>query len=187
MSQENRHIWNTLVTQAVEDEALLQKLLPHTKEKAFETIPPLANSFVELEVKWAFQGAMWRKMVSLYPNDPEVLFLYSRHMPTGPRATRAEKQAFVAHWERLKRLNDEHGIPLTSGLRKTHSLSQTYIDLGEYDKAIQNIKEQHERIAALKRAGIHDRFMMRGILASPWIAEELKRRRGAKQRDVQDR
>ena len=192
MTQENRHIWDTLVTQAVEDEALLQKLLPHTKEKAFETLTHLHNSVNDLDLASIFKAAMWRKMVSLYPNDPEVLFLYSRHMPTGPRATRAEKQAFVVHWERLKRLNDEHGIPLTSDLRKTHSLSQTYIDLGEYEKTIQNIHEQNDRKSALRRAGIHDRFMNHGILPRGTAFELQKlldpqRQQREQQRAAQDR
>jgi len=103
-------------------------------------------------------------------------------MPRGPRSTRAEKEAFVAHWERLKRLNDEQGIPITSPFRKTHSLTQTYIDLGQYDKAIQNCREQHERLDALRRAGLSHRGMLYGILPPSELELALKRQQAAKQR-----
>ena len=192
MTQENRHIWDTLATQAVEDEVLLQKLLPDTKEKAFETLTHLHNSVNDLDLASIFKAAMWRKMVSLYPNDPEVLFMYTRYMPRGPRATRAEKQAFVAHWERLKRLNDEHGIPLTSELRKTHGLSQAYVDLGEYEKAIQNIHGQNDWKAALRRAGIYYQRINHGLLPRGTVIElqkllDAQRQQREQQRNAQDR
>ncbi len=170
---ENRHVWVSLVNEAVKDEALMQKLLPDTKERADEIMSHLANSLVS-ETRATFEGAMWRKMAALYPNDPEVLFMHTRYLPRGPRATRAEKEAFVAAWERLKQLNDEHGIPITSGLRKTHSLSQTYIELGQYEKAIENIHEQNERIAALQRARIHDMRMYHGTLPRGTVIELQK-------------
>ncbi len=160
---ENRHVWDALVNEAVKDEALMQKLLPDTKERADEIMSHLANS-VGIEVSSIFEAAMWRKMARLYPNEPEVLFMHTRYLPRGPRATRAEKEEFVAVWERLKPLNDEHGIPITSGLRKTHSLSQTYIELGQYDKATENMIEQSKWLIAVKRARIHNMRMYHGLL-----------------------
>ncbi len=174
LTPENRHIWDALVNEAVKDEALMQKLLPDTKERADEIMSQLANSFAELEVQSYFKAAMWRKMARLYPNEPEVLFMHIGYLPFGPRATRAEKEAFVAAWERLKPLNDEHGIPLTSGLRKTHSLSQTYIELGQYDKAIENIHEQNDWKAAVRRAGIHNMYMNHGLLPRGTVIELQK-------------
>jgi len=183
MTPSNRHVWDALVTEAAEDPELMQKLLPDTKEKAYETMTALMNSWAPLEIQSPFKKAMWRKMAALYPNDAEVLVMATIYMPYGPRASRAEKEAYVAHWERLKRLNDEQGIPITSPFRKTHSLSQTYIDLGEYDKALQNIKEQQERIAALNRAGLHHQFMYHGLLGGSDLANatELIRRHKEKQ------
>jgi len=180
MTPSNRHVWDALVTEAAEDAELMQKLLPDTKEKAFETATHLANSWAPFELKSDFEEAMWRKLAALYPNDPEVLFMAAIGMPWG---TRAEKEAFVAHWERLKRLNDEQGTPLTSELRATSYLSQVYLDLGEYDKAIQNIKEQNARIAALERAGYHDLLMEHGLLGTSGLgfALFLKKRHEAKQ------
>ncbi len=170
---ENRHVWVSLVNEAVKDEALMQKLLPDTKERADEIMSHLANSLVS-ETRATFEGAMWRKMAALYPNDPEVLFMHTGYLSWGPRATRAEKEEFVAAWERLKQLNDEHGIPITSGLRKTHSLSQTYIDLGQYDKAIENIHEQNDWKAAVRRAGIHNMYMNHGLLPRGTVIELQK-------------
>jgi len=76
MTQSNRHIWETLVPQAAENPALMQKLLPDTKEKAYETVTHLANS-VGVEIRSAFKEAMWRKMAARYPNDPEVLIMHA--------------------------------------------------------------------------------------------------------------
>jgi len=183
MTQSNRHVWDALVTEAAEDAELMQKLLPDTKEKAHETATHLSNSFADFELKTAFEMAMWRKLAALYPNDAEVLILATIYMPYGPRASRAEKEAYVDIWERIKRLNDEQGIPLTSGLRKTPNLSQTYIDLGEYDKALQNIQEQLEWIAEQRRAGLSHRTMHYGLLGSSGLARalELKKEHEAKQ------
>jgi len=126
---------------------------------------------------------MWQKMAALYPNDAEVLFMHSAFLVPRYEATRAEQQAYVDIWERIKRLNDEQGIPLTSGLRKTPNLSQTYIDLGEYDKALQNIQEQLEWIAEQRRAGLSHRTMHYGLLGSSGLARalELKKEHEAKQ------
>jgi len=183
MTQSNRHVWDALVTEAAEDPELMQKLLPDTKEKAHETAIHLGNSWAPPELKSVFEAAMWRKMAVLYPNDAEVLVMATIYMPCDPRATGAEKEAYVDIWERIKRLNDEQGIPITSGLRATPNLSQAYIDLGEYDKAIQNIQEQNERIAALRRAGFSHRGMYRGLLRGSDLAnaKELIRRHKAKQ------
>ena len=191
MTQENRHIWEALVTEAVADPALMQKLLPDTKERADETRQNFANLNVG-EFRAAFEEAMWSKLASQYPNDPEVLWMHATYLYRGDKATRAEKQAYVELWERLKRVNDEHGIPLTSGLRKTHGLSQTYVDLGQYEKAIQNIHEQNDWKAALRRAGIHDRYMNHGILPRGTVIElqklvDAQRQQRERQRDAQDR
>jgi len=182
MTHTNHHLRKALVTEAAEDPALMQKLLPDTKEKAFETATHLANS-VGVEIQLAFEEAMWQKMAALYPNDAEVLFMHSAFLVPRYEATRAEQQAYVDIWERIKRLNDEQGIPITSGLRKTHSLSQTYIDLGEYDKALQNVKEQNERLAALRSAGLHHKRMYHGLLRGSDLANatELIRRHKEKQ------
>ena len=192
MTPSNRHVWDALVTEAVKDPELMQKLLPKTKERVNETVSHLANSFAQHEVKWDFQGAMWQKMAERYPNDPEVLWMHSRHLYRGDKATHAEKQAYIDLWERIKKLNNEQGISLTSGLRKTHGLSQYYVDLGQYEKAIENIHEQNDWKEALRRAGIHDRYMNHGILPRGTVIElqkivDAERRRRERQRDAQDR
>ncbi len=100
--------------------------------------------------------------------------MHSRHSFSYKGATRKQKLKYIALWERLKTLNDEHNIPIISGLRKTQDLSQCYVDVGEYDKAIQNIEEQHERIGAVYRAGIRDQFIYNGILPLGSVIEIQK-------------
>ena len=192
MTPSNRHVWDALVTEAVKDPELMEQLLPNTKEKAFETLTHLHNSINDLDLASIFKASMWQKMAERYPNDPEVLYMHSRHLYRGDKATRAEKQAYIDLWERIKKLNNEQGISLTSGLRKTHGLSQYYVDLGQYEKAIENIHEQNDWKEALRRAGIHDRYMNHGILPRGTVIElqkivDAERRRRERQRDAQDR
>jgi len=141
------------------------------------------NSINDLDLAAIFQDAMWRKMAALYPNDAEVLILHATFSPGGPKATRAENEAFVAVWEQIKRLNDLQGIPLTSRRRKTPGLSRAYLNLGEYDKALQNIQEQLEWIAEQRRAGLSHRTMHYGLLGSSGFAlvYERKKEQEAKQ------
>ena len=63
----------------------------------------------------------------------------------------------------MKEQNDAHNVPIISPLRKTHGLTQAYIVIGEYEKAITNHEEQWKRIDAMRAAGFNDMFMYMGI------------------------
>lgn len=125
------------------------------------TIEYLADSVGVCPESIAFQRAMWRKMAARYPNDGTILYFHARYLP---RKTLAGKRAYAEVWERLKWINDEEGIPITADRRKTHSLSQYYLDLGEGEKALENMIEQSQRLIAVKEAGIHDMRMYHGLL-----------------------
>ncbi len=165
LTVENKKIWGAFITEAVKDPIIFEKIMPKTPKEAFKFWEYI-HSYVESDYYYDFKKALWREMSERFPNDPEMLFMHSMAShPGSTGATREQKLAYIALWERLKKLNDAHNIPITSGLRKTAYLSQFYIDVGEYDKAIQNIKEQDDRIDALHRAGYHhDQFMYMGIL-----------------------
>ena len=130
---------------------------------------------------------MWAKLLDKYPNDPEVLFFNARHTYRGTKATRAEKLAYIDLMERLKVANDANNIPLTSGLRKTYGLSQFYVDVGEYQKAIDNIEEQNRRIGALKNAGLHHRHMYYGLMRGIDVPLKLLREQQAKAANGQNK
>ena len=163
MTPENRDIWIARITEAASDPALLEKLLPETKERAFEIVEHhLANSIgVGSPEGIIFLKAMWRKMAARYPNDGDILYWHSICLPA---KTLAEKRAYAEVWERLKRINDAEGIHITSGRRKTGNLSQFYLELGEGEKALENMIEQSQRLIAVRQAGIHDRYMYHGLL-----------------------
>ncbi len=163
MTYENKNIWGAFITQAVKDPKIFEKIMPETPEKALE-LDEYIGRVLETDYNYDFRKALWREMAERFPNAPEMLFMHSTFSFSYKGSKREHKLAYIALWERLKKLNDAHNIPLTSGLRKTHSLSQCYIDIGEYDKAIQNINEQNDRIDALHLAGYHDQFMYMGIL-----------------------
>ena len=162
--------WKELVTRAIDDPDLLQRLLPDTKERAIETAINLSNS-VSPGVQALFETAMWHKLAEIYPNDPEVLYSHSISLPRGVHATLEELREFTSFWEHLKEQNDAHNLPLLSPFRKTHGLSQAYIDLGEYEKAIVNIKEQYERIDAMMASGLHHQLMYSGLVHRGAIIE----------------
>ena len=161
MTPENRDIWIARVTEAASDPALLEKLLPETKERAFEALQHLANSVGSTPESLVFKRAMWRKMAARYPNDGDILYMHTRYVAG---KTLAEKRAYTEVWERLKRINDTEGIHITSDRRKTGNLSQFYLELGEGEKALENMIEQSQRLIAVRQAGIHDMFMYHGLL-----------------------
>ena len=165
LTVENKNIWGAFITEAVKDPIIFEKIMPKTPKEAFKFWEYI-HSYVESDYYYDFKKALWREMSERFPNDPEMLFMHSMAShPGSTGATREQKLAYIALYERLKKLNDAHNIPITSGLRKTAYLSQFYIDVGEYDKAIQNINEQNDRIDAIHRAGYHhDQFMYMGIL-----------------------
>jgi hypothetical protein len=163
MTATNAHHWKELVTRAIDDDPdLLQHLLPDTKERALETTMYLADS-VNPAVQLLFQTAMWRKLAEIYPNDPEVLFRHSISLPRGADATLEQLREFASFWDHLKEQNEAQNVPVISPFRKTHSLTEAYIAIGEYEKAITNHEEQWKRIDAMRAAGINHRFMYTGI------------------------
>ena len=171
----NKDIWDALLLESEIDPELLESLLPDTKEKALQIWINLSRKGAGKSNKYAFRKALWHKMTELYPNDPEVLWQYTKSLFPHKDASRAEKMAYIASWERLKKLNDAQDVHPASELRKTSGLSQLYIDVGEYDKAIQNIREQNKWLRALKAAGGANKTMYYGLMRSPTVAIQLKR------------
>lgn len=163
MTTTNIQHWKELVIRAIDDPDLLQSLLPDTKERAIETVMYLSNC-VRPGVQSLFETAMWRKLTEIYPNDPEVLFNHSISLPRGVDATLEQLREFASFWDHLKEQNDAQNVPIISPFRKTHSLTEAYIAIGEYEKAITNHEEQWERIDAMITAGMNNRFMYTGIL-----------------------
>ena len=188
MTYENKNIWSAFITEAFNDEQLFEKIIPASPKEAFKFME-YVHRYVESDYRMDFTTAFWREMADRLPNDPEMLFMHSTYSGLGRTdATREQKLEYIALWERLKKLNDANNIPPMSGLRKTHNLSQFYIDVGEYDKAIENIKEQNARIEKLEAAGVRDEFMYMGLLgdAGIWLVEELKRRQQEKKQEHQN-
>ncbi len=171
MTRNNSDIWESLIIHATQDNELLDKLIPVTKSRALRIsgyiayLPPSVY-------RRHFEMRMWAKLHRQHPADPHLLFYYTKYAYRADEATREEKLAYIYLWERIKKLNNEQHIPLTSGLRKTYGLSQYYIDLGEYQKAIDNIKEQNARVDAVIEVGIDDDHKREGIL-DPRIIPEL--------------
>ena len=106
--------------------------------------------------------------------DPDIIKPLHHHiksLPHGAEATHDQLRAYTTAWEQLKHLLNEKNISYTSDYRKTTHLTQAYITLGEYDKAIQNMKEQQERIVALKSAGVDDPSLYEGLLTGVSIED----------------
>lgn len=188
MTYENKNIWSAFITEAVKNPEIFQKIIPASPKEAFEFME-YVHRYVESDYRTNFKTSFWGEMSVRFPNDPDMLFMHSRYSRLGSiGATREQKLEYIALWERLKKLNDAHNIPPMSGLRKTPNLSQWYIDVGEYDKAIENIKEQNARIKMLEEAGVRDEFMYTGLLgdAGIWLVEELKRRQQEKEQKQQE-
>ena len=100
-------------------------------------------------------------------NEPSTIERLHQHISSLPNvegATHDQLRVYVTAWEHMKHLLNENNIPYTSDYRKTPHLTQAYITLGEYDKAIQNKKEQQQWIQALKTAGIEKPDMHDGLL-----------------------
>ncbi len=186
MTPYNRHIWTAALKAAVNNLDYLDKILPDEVWRATETMSYLADC-LEPHQSMIYEKAMWAKLLDKYPNDPEVLFFNARHTYRGTKATRAEKLAYIDLMERLKVANDANNIPLTSGLRKTYGLSQFYVDVGEYQKAIDNIEEQNRRIGALKNAGLHHRHMYYGLMRGIDVPLKLLREQQAKAANGQNK
>ncbi|MCG9128016.1 hypothetical protein JT359_10495 [Candidatus Poribacteria bacterium] len=127
-----------------------------------ETAINLGNC-VSTGVQSLFEKAMWRKFTVIYPNDPEVLFSHSIYLPRGVHAMLEQLREFASFWDHLKEQNDAQNVPIISPFRKTHSLTEAYIAIGEYEKAITNQEEQWKRIDAMRAAGINHQFMYMGI------------------------
>ena len=98
------------------------------------------------------------------PNTIERLHQHISSLPNVEGATHDQLRVYVIAWEHMKHLLNENNIPYTSDYRKTPHLTQAYITLGEYDKAIQNKKEQEQWIQALKTAGLDQPNMSDGLL-----------------------
>ncbi len=174
MTPNNKDIWESLIIHAAQDSELLVLLLPTTKNRALSISAHIAYLPPSVYRRY-FEMMMWAKLHKSDPSDPHLLFYYTKYAYRGNKATRAEKLAYIYLWERLKILNDQQNVPQTSGLRKTYGLSQYYIDIGEYQKAIDNIKEQNARAEAVVAARIYERKTHEGILDSRIIPElELK-------------
>ncbi|MCG9129874.1 hypothetical protein JT359_19965 [Candidatus Poribacteria bacterium] len=94
----------------------------------------------------------------------EHLHQHISSLPNVEGRTHDQLRVYVAAWEHMKHLLNKNNIPYTSDYRKTPYLTQAYITLGEYDKAIQNKKEQQHWIQALKTAGIEKPNMSDGLL-----------------------
>ena len=175
MTHANQHVWSAMVTEAVKDPELMEQLLPDTVEKAFKANAYSSASVEDFDDINIFKAALWRKMAGLYPNNGNVLYEYLTYVAYKPHGSRAEKEHFVDVWERLKRINDEEGIHISSRRRHTYGLSRAYTDLGEYDKAVENIKEQNARKDELRRLGLDYRSMHLGTMRHVSLVREIQR------------
>ena len=171
MNKWNKDIWESLIIYAAQDVDYLEQLLPTTKAEALRISGTLTKLPRSVYSRY-FEMMMWRKLHIATPSDPDLLFYYTKYAYRGDKATEAQKLAYIYLWERLKHLNDAQDIPMTLGLRKTYGLSQYYIDVGKYQKAIENIKEQDGRVAAVIAAGIGEDKLREGLL-DPRIIPEL--------------
>lgn len=175
MTNANQHVWSAMVTEAVKDQKLMEQLLPDTIEKAFKANAYSSTSVEDFDVINVFKAALWRKMERLYPNNGNVIYEYLTYVAYKPHGSRAEKEHFVDVWERLKRINDEEGVHIASSRRHTYGLSRAYTDLGEYDKAVENIKEQNARKDELRRLGLSYRSMHLGTMRHISLVRKIQR------------
>ena len=168
MTAGNRHVWQALIFAAAEDETLLQKLLPDTEEKLSELGQNVFNTHINFTPEYdVFMKVLLQKWHAINPNNVEPL---RRLTAFYPAKTRSQQLELVALWEKTLDLAKAQGLSI-----KTPYLAQLYIYLGQYEKAIQNIREQEERAHALLNAGVHDPLMFIGLLPTSMIPELEKR------------
>ncbi len=171
LTLENYDIWTALVKEAAKDPEYLQQLLSdiNTVEEANKTVQILVNTNVTIDESNVFIGEMWRKMYKLYPNDGYVVYEYiTYYAHAGYRSTRAEQEHFVKTWEHLKKLNDADGLSPGHPRRQAHSLTIVYMLLHDYDKALENVREDIKYAEAAKAEfhlhGGHEQFLTSGLI-----------------------
>ena len=168
MTAGNRPVWQALIFAAAEDETLLQKLLPDTEEKLSELEKNVFNAHIRFTPEYkAFRKALLQKWHAINPNNVEPL---RRLTAFYPAKTRAQQLELVALWEKTLALAEAQGLSI-----KTPYLAQLYIYLEQYEKAIENIREQERRAQALLDAGVHDPRMFIGLLPTSMIPDLEKR------------
>lgn len=168
MTAGNRHVWQALIFAAAEDETLLQKLLPDTEEKLSELEKNVFNAHIRFTPEYKeFRKALLQKWHAINPTNVEPLRKLTAFYPA---KTRAQQLELVALWEKTLDLAKAQGLSI-----KTPYLAQLYIYLEQYEKAIENIREQEKRAQALLDAGVHDPLMFIGLLPTSMIPELEKR------------
>ena len=168
MTAGNRPVWQALIFAAAEDETLLQKLLPDTEEKLSELEKNVFNAHIRFTPEYKeFRKALLQKWHAINPTNVEPLRKLTAFYPV---KTRAQQLELVAIWEKTLALAKAQGLSI-----KTPYLAQLYIYLEQYEKAIENIREQEKRAQALLDAGVHDPLMFIGLLPTSMIPELEKR------------
>ena len=176
MTAGNRPVWQALIFAAAEDGTLLQKLLPDTEEKLSKLEKNVFNAHIRFTPEYKeFRKALLQKWHAINPNNVEPL---RRLTAFYPAKTRAQQLELVALWEKTLALAEAQGLSI-----KTPYLAQLYISLEQYEKAIENIREQEKRAQALLDAGVHDPRMFIGLLPTsmiPDLEKRLKQQRARK-------
>ena len=152
---ENYDVWRMIFEASENNPDYVMSLIPDDPDIVLEA--RVLSKFVgHLDLSSvAFERAYAKALIEKFPNNIPVLHMAVGWLSSGPHASREELLYFIEIWERIKRLNDEQNVPLTSGWRATIGLTHAYVDVEEYGKALENLYYESARIVALEKSGVH--------------------------------
>ena len=157
MTDDNRHQWETVLAAADEDPELLQTLLPRTEAQGREMISNIANCQQNENRFGNIKAAIYRELCKIAPNDYVWFINAAVYLP---QQTDTEKRVVIEYWEEAKQLAKAQGQRI-----QTDYLGHYYRDLGEYEKAIAEIRDQWDLLQELRRTGRDHRGTFRRFLA----------------------
>ena len=157
MTDENRHQWKTVLTAADEDPELLQRLLPRTEAQGEEMLTNMMNCNSNETGYRNVRAAIYSELCKIAPNN-YVWFINATIWL--PQQTDTEKRVVIEYYEAAKRLAKAQGQRI-----QTNYLGHYYRDLGEYEKAIAEIRDQWDLLQDLQRTGRTNRGTFRRFLA----------------------
>ena len=179
---EDAHIWESIFIDAVDDPDYIQQLIPDDPEQVIASYINILNSGFSDERR-VFGRVYATAVVKRFQNNRDVLYSSTTHLMPHYKSPREHKLAYVSVWERIKELNDELNTPIISEYRKTPYLTKAYVELEEYEKALENQLEQIERFAEMRRQGVHHLMMYHGFEDHDilWLFENAREQKAKEQ------
>lgn len=180
VTENNQHVWNAIFAECVNNAEYMANLLPSTAEGVSELLRKM-NGLRFTDELTIFQRAYAKAVTERFPNDLHLLSKVVDDLRPHKESPREQILTFIGVWERIKELNEEQGTPIVSEYRMAPDLTDAYVMIGEYTKAIQNLNEQHKHLDAAMKAGLYNpqtRPLPRLSQDLKWLEEKRREKEG---------